>query len=41
MGRRGDSLGHLADGDDERGVGISRRRLFGREAFNEEREGRM
>ena len=28
MGRRGDSLGHLADCDDERGVGISRRRLL-------------
>ena len=37
-GGLGVSLGHLAGYDDERGVGISWKRYFGREAFNEERE---
>ena len=35
------SLGHLAGYDDERGVGISWKRHFGREGINEEREKRI
>ena len=34
----GISLGHLAGYDDEKGLEYLRRRLFGREAINEEKE---